>query len=287
MPYGVIGFRTWEAPSSTLPSPAVWADALGAEAVSEGLGYQVLVDFKNGSTGLIFTGGSGSGLSFDHDYDSVIQLSTGTGNTANTAQINSLPVGIPTLHSQQLLKFEAIVAVTQTAAANSVFVGLANWPSMSTQIITTASSTGASNALVNGSKIGFWMLGSSTQNFNAVYQNGTTALATVSTGVLNASAFSAGSTQNQLQGAQTGTGPQPPTTPYPLTASTFVKLAITYDGENSWTWYVNGIQVAKMDGTGLVDNATSYGGIVAVAAPGSTQVSLNTVYFRDYYGPKA
>lgn len=289
MQSGTVGFQTWEAQSNVLPSPSVWSDALGERAIDEGLGYQVLRDFKNGSTGLILQGGTAAAASFNTNYDSVVQISTGSGNTANGVELYCRPLGIPGLASQNQLRFEAIIAITQSTDAQAIFVGLANYASVSTTqgVVSTASSTAASNVLSPGSKVGFWMKGSSTTNIDAVYQNGTAATVIQSAGVLNASAFSAGSTQNALQGAQTGTGTQPPTTPFPWTASTFIKFGVVYDGIKNWSWFVNGILVAKLDGTGLTDNAASYAGVVGIAAPGSTADCLNVAYFRAAYAPKA
>jgi hypothetical protein len=289
MQSGTVGFQTWEAQSNVLPSPSVWSDALGDRAVDEGSGYQILRDFKNGSTGLIFAGGTAAAASFNRNYDSVLQLSTGSGNTANGVEIYCNPLGVPTLASQNQLRFEAIVAITQTADANAIFVGLANFASVSTTqgIVSTSSSTAASNVLSPGSKVGFWMKGSSTTNIDAVYQSGTSAAVIQSAGVLNASAFSAGSTQNALQGAQTGAGTQPPTTPFPWTASTFIKFGVVYDGIKNWSWFVNGILVAKLDGTGLIDHTASYAGVIGIAAPGSVGDCLNVAYFRAAYAPKA
>ena len=292
--------RRGKAQSNFLPSPSIWGDGTGYEAVDQGIGYNAVVDFKGGlSTGPVIYAYTATSTvtAYDANFDSVLQFSTcSTG--LSQAQLYTRPLGVPGLNSQNKLKMEAIIGFNSSTISTGVFVGFGNLPSLSTYVDATPST------LVNNSLVGFFLKGNTASTattagstgFDAIYQNSTGGTSTVLANVLYATAFTTSSTQFQLQGAQTGTGAATPTAPGSTvvvnsggtalnsTGSTFIKLGVTYDGINTWYYWVNGVQVAKLNGTGLTDNTSSYGAVVGLAANGSSTV-LDVAYLRAAYAP--
>lgn len=296
MAYGVMGFKTFQAPTIFLPSPSIWADGVGEEYKNEGVGYHVLADWKAGLGQVLntsTTGASGPTITYDNNYDSVIKLTTSTGIGAlglNGIGIYTRPMGNTVLFSQNKLKMETIVAPQQnpassTSTATAGFIGFGALHAISTAaFITSISATNGSTTFDSTSVVGFLHHADADGNWDAIYQNGSTSTLVLAN-VFGSNVFTTTSVQTQLQGAQTGTGIQPPAAPT-WSTSTFVKFGVIFDGiANTWAWFVQGLQVAKVSAVGTTDNSTSYGAFISYDAATSTTAALDVAYFRTSYGP--
>lgn len=311
MAYGISRVAQVNTVQFDQPSESIWADCNSQQALDEGTGFFEYTHFTNNVTlpGLpnTFTvsANAGNGFAYNTTYDHVANATTGTLAQA-FIQTYTRPLIPVAAGSGQKIWFETEIALSSITANTGVFVGLANLaglvPSASTVglgIVAAASATKGSNQLgaaANTSLIGFWAHGDAATNFDAVYMNAgqnaiPTAIATNAKGSVQTVLV------NTLTAAANNPNPAnlgftPPTAPGTLVAAAtaaaskvtsangFVKLGISYDGQQYVRWFVNGTPVAKAQVDSTFDQTSTMGGVVCLTVPSTTAVTLLADFIR-------
>lgn len=86
--------------------------------------------------------------------------------------------------------------------------------------------------------------------------------------------------QQQLLASDPGTNPQVNLPNNVTTAVEFVKLGLRFDGQQTMYFYVNGIQVAKLTISSLMDVTNDFGGVIQIMAGTAAANTLNVGFMR-------
>jgi hypothetical protein len=309
MGYGIIGYSVASSPNQ--PSGSVWGDQSAFEVSDEGTGYYSYLDFKatlpTVATGNVVLTNSGT-LAYNSSFDSVATLTSGS-TADNDASLYTRPLGPITLNSGKKVWFEANIGLQNITTAKGVFIGLANLASLGAGLlIAAASATKNSNTIGTASGdqsfVGFWMHGDALTDFDIVWANTITTALTPSTIVAPGTSATGGGVvvAGVLASSQTSNTPNPANLNYAagatipaamivdttspsqanLVAGTqgFVKFGIRFDGNQYIYFYVNGLQVAKLQVTSSFDAVSSFAGIVQVVAGTNAVEKLDVSWLR-------
>lgn len=238
MAYGIAGFSS--SGQVGQPSPSIWGDCLNDELQEQGIGFYIYEPYTRAITLPNFPGSSSATTTFAYDatLPRVIDISYAPGTTTGNVSFWSEPLGIIAAGSGQGFWFEINWApgnVTNTAAAT--FLGLTVEAGLENAFLATATSTAAV------SNIGFLQgVGTNGNTLNLVQENGTNAAVILQANVTNSPSVVANG----------GTAAN-------LTANTFVKLGLRYDGNQYLYSYVNGVQASKTLVDATFDQTNPYG----------------------------
>lgn len=263
----IVGFHN--AGPKDQPSPSIWGDCPNTLLTDKGLGW-----YADATLGGAPFGTAGSGTVIDGVYRVGVIASTGsinrgagdTGGAADfvtAAAINeglglyNEPMGQIILHSGRRFWFETIIALKGIGAeASGQFVGLVANAALSTPAAIVGN-TRAVDDLVSQSLIGFHRHQTDADAWNAVYRKGAGAVVHVLDDV----------TMSTRLGDDASV----------IVSDAFWKLGLTFDGNETLRWFVNGVQVAAQIVDATVDQASTFGTIASVksdstAATGSMRL---------------
>lgn len=283
MGYGIIGVPGF-GPDNGTPSPTVWGDCPNEELLDEGSGFYTdrrfvdSVTLPNLPNSAANSGTFTQDANFDHACLFTTGATSGNGNAVWTRPTAAIAPG-----SGQKFWFEASISFQDVTELNGAFIGLVNLKGMTNALVQAVSVTKASNlltAVASTSCIGFWMHGDALGNFDAVYVNnvaGTGGLAPAAVTTVLASVMTAPANNpdpgNPLY--------VPSVAPGVLTNNTKVKLGVRFDGRKYIYFTVNGVQVAQVAVSALLDITSTYGGIVALTTGAAAAHHMDLHFFRN------
>lgn len=240
------------------PSPSVWADCRNTLLQDLGLGYFAHEEFRGNIEVASFADATvfGSGT-LDVDADTgalapvtgvaggVAKFTTGASDNDAIALFGP-PLGAIVRNSGNPMWFETRIQAV-TLFDGGIFVGLGGESSIVRDVIADNPSTSAVAALLAQTLIGFVTVESSSaiKTLNIVYSKGSGTPVTVLTDALASSAI-------------------PTAAVLALTAATFVKLGIRFDGGKFLYFYVNGYQVARVEVDSTVDQTSLMTAVINV-----------------------
>lgn len=232
------------------PSPSIWADCRNTLLQDLGLGYFAHEEFLGNIEVASFADASvfGSGkLDVDADTGALAPV-TGTAggiakfttgaNDNDAIALFGQPLGAIVRNSGNKMWFETRIQAV-TLFDGGIFVGLGGESSIVRDVIADNPSTSAVAGLLAQTLIGFVTVENSSaiKTINIVYSKGTGTPVTVLTDALASVAIPSSAVQA-------------------LTAATFVKLGIRFDGAKYLYFYVNGYQVARVEVDSTVDQTS-------------------------------
>lgn len=275
MSAGIIGYDN--PGSEGFPSPAVWADCPNTLLNDKGLGYfhhhsgignvNTLPPLREDSDAATYTYDDGA-----NGDNRTINAATGAGTDNHAFAVHTSPLAKVVKNSGTKLWAEVDIALA-AIADQALFFGLAESAALDRDVVSDDPSNSAQAGLDGESLIGFvtQQNSSATNKLDAVYQKDADGVVDVLTDATNATALQSRSENgSQIQSDLTGD----------LSADSFVRLAVVFDGRDKLKFYVKGVKVAEQTVDNTVDQSKEYGVVLALKNGTAAERTLRYRFFR-------